>query len=100
ELLTGRASPAFVVHLRGDGDHVRAALVACDWVTAVEPAGPGALRVTAASLEVAERSLVAVLADAHAQVASIVPAAGDLEHVFLELTAAPPPPAALVGAER
>jgi ABC-2 type transport system ATP-binding protein len=86
DLLTGHASPSFVVHLRGSVDPVVEALHGEAWVHAVEVTGPETLRVTASSLDRAERRLVQVLAAADASVVSVVPAAGDLEHVFLELT--------------
>ena len=65
---------------------VVAALEAAPWVHVVERDGLDRLRVTVASVDLAESELVRTLADAGARVVGIAPAEVDLEHVFLELT--------------
>jgi ABC-2 type transport system ATP-binding protein len=87
DLLVGRASPAFALRVRPPVAPLTAALRALPWVTEVEERGADALRVTVRSLIEAEHELPVALASADASVVSLVPAAGDLEHVFLEVTA-------------
>lgn len=86
DLLAGKAAPAFTVRLRPPLDGVVAALEAAPWVHVVERDGLDRLRVTVASVDLAESELVRTLADAGARVVGIAPAEVDLEHVFLELT--------------
>lgn len=87
ELLTGRATPAYVVRVRDGIDRVATALRAAPWVVSVERSeAPGELRVGVRSVEDAERGLSAALASADARITSMEPEAADLEQVFLELT--------------
>lgn len=85
-LLVGHAAPAVEVRFGGDPARTVAHLRTCRWVTHVDAAGPGRLRVTGTTLDEVQRHLVPALAQAGDPVLSITPVGADLEHVFLELT--------------
>ncbi len=85
-LLTGSATPNYVVRLRDEDDGVAAALRAEPWVRGVEAAAPRELRIAVDRLEDAERELPGALARAGARVVSLGPGEASLEQVFLELT--------------
>jgi hypothetical protein len=70
---------------------VAAALRAEPWATRVDPAGTGAIRVDAATLEQGERGIPAVIAGCGARQVSCEPVAADLESAFLSLTGQAPP---------
>jgi hypothetical protein len=55
----------------------------------VDRVGAEQVRVAATSLAEAEAGLAPVLAGAGARIVSVMPAAGELEHVFLQLLAEP-----------
>jgi hypothetical protein len=57
----------------------------------VDPAGTGAIRVDAATLEQGERGIPAVIAGCGARQVSCEPVAADLESAFLSLTGEIPP---------
>lgn len=86
DLLTGRATPTYLVRLRGDEGPARVEFEREAWVTSVEVVAPGELRLHVADLGVAERETSAVLARAGARVISLQPEAASLEQAFLELT--------------
>jgi ABC-2 type transport system ATP-binding protein len=85
QLLVGGAVPRYLVRLRAPVAPVVAALGEVDWIQAVDVVDPEQIRVTAGSMETAERSLVAALAAAGARVVSLAPEAPSLEDVFLEV---------------
>jgi len=85
DLLVGSAVPRYLVRLRAPLDPVVAELRKVDWIQAVDIVDPEQIRVTAVSLDVAERHLVRALASADAPVVSLAPEAPSLEDVFLEV---------------
>ncbi|MEV0272570.1 ABC transporter ATP-binding protein [Hamadaea sp. NPDC050747] len=84
DLLVGRATPAYVVRLRGGAQEAEAGLREQPWVTEVR-SEPGELLVGVRTVAEAERNLAGVLAAAGARVISLGPREADLEDVFLEL---------------
>ncbi|MBU1228015.1 MAG: ABC transporter ATP-binding protein [Actinobacteria bacterium] len=86
DLLAGRAEPIYLVRIRSGRPAAAAALARRPWVTEVVEAGDRDLRIRVATVEDAERGLVAALAEAGAAVISIQPQAPTLEDVFLEVT--------------
>jgi ABC-2 type transport system ATP-binding protein len=90
ELLIGRATPAYRVRLRSDGEQeserVGALLRAEPWVTAVEIEVGGELSVSVESVDSAELHLSAALAKAETRIVSVQPEEATLERAFLELT--------------
>ena len=86
DLLTGSATPRYLVRLRSDSPDPGSALLAEPWVSGVESLGEGLLGVAVNSLDDAERHLTGVLASAGAGVISLGPEAVTLEQAFLELT--------------
>jgi ABC-2 type transport system ATP-binding protein len=86
DLLVGAAAPEYTIRLRAPVAPVVAELARQPWVRAVEQVGAEEIHVRAASLDEAERHLVAALAGIGARVVSMVPAGADLEQVFLALT--------------
>lgn len=87
DLLDTYLQPRWLLRLAGDTEPVAAALAAQPWAT-VNQAGPGMLRVDAATIEAGERGIPAVVAACGARQMSCEPAAADLESAFLALTAA------------
>jgi ABC-2 type transport system ATP-binding protein len=87
DLIDYYLQPSWLVRVGGELTPVAAALAAAAWTTSVEPAGPGALRVDAVSLEAGELGIPSVLAACGARQVSCEPAAADLESAFLALTA-------------
>ena len=87
QLLVGGAVPRYLIRLRAPLDPVVSALNEVDWIQAVEVVDPEQIRVTATSLDVAERHLVDALATAGGRVISLGPEAASLEDVFLEVVA-------------
>ncbi|HEU5420890.1 MAG TPA: ATP-binding cassette domain-containing protein [Streptosporangiaceae bacterium] len=87
DLLDTYLQPRWLLRLAGDTEPVAAALAAQPWAT-VNQAGPGMLRVDAATIEAGERGIPAVVAACGARQVSCEPAAADLESAFLALTAA------------
>jgi ABC-2 type transport system ATP-binding protein len=86
ELLTGSATPSYLVRLRTPDPRVADALRAEPWVRAVESPSEHELRIDVDRLEDAERELPGALARAGALVVSLHPGEASLEQVFLELT--------------
>jgi ABC-2 type transport system ATP-binding protein len=86
ELMDDYLTPSWLLRLADRTAQVAAALAEQPWVTRVEPAEPGVLRVDAISIEDGERGLPAVVAACGARQVSCEPAAADLEAAFLALT--------------
>jgi ABC-2 type transport system ATP-binding protein len=86
ELLTGSATPSYIVRLRATNGRVVDALRAEPWVRAVTAPSEGELWINVDRLEDAERELPGALARAGALVVSLHPGEASLEQVFLELT--------------
>jgi ABC-2 type transport system ATP-binding protein len=86
DLLTGAATPAMLVRIRGDATPVIEQLERRPWIRAATELADGELRIEVESLEAAEQHLVGALAEAGAAVVSLRPAAASLERAFLELT--------------
>ena len=87
ELIEAHLRPRWLVRIAGDTAPVTAALRAQPWATRVDPAGAGAIRVDAMTLEEGERGTPAVVAGCGARQVSCEPVAADLESAFLSLTA-------------
>jgi ABC-2 type transport system ATP-binding protein len=79
-------TPSWLVRIAGDAAPVAAAAAAQPWAVKVEPAGNGALRIDAASIEAGERGIPAVIAACGARQVSCEPADADLESAFLALS--------------
>jgi ABC-2 type transport system ATP-binding protein len=88
DLIDTYLEPRWLVRIASDPRPVAAALAAEPWVTRVEPAGAGILRVDASSIEAGERGIPAVIAGCGARQVSCEPVAADLESAFLALTGA------------
>jgi len=86
ELLTGQASPAYTIRVRGPAAPLVDVLTSTSWVHHVEQVGAEVLEVAATSLDDAERGLAPALAAAGVPIVSVVPSGANLENVFLELT--------------
>jgi ABC-2 type transport system ATP-binding protein len=86
ELLTGSATPRYVVRVRGPAADVAAVFGAEPWVIGVEVLDRGTLAISVSGADEAERGIVGVLAGAGLPVVSVVPEAVTLERAFLELT--------------
>jgi ABC-2 type transport system ATP-binding protein len=86
ELMDDYLTPSWLLRLADRASQVSAALAEQPWVTKVEPAEPGVLRVDATSIEDGERGIPAVVAACGARQVSCEPAAADLEAAFLALT--------------
>jgi ABC-2 type transport system ATP-binding protein len=86
ELMDDYLTPSWLLRLADRTAQVAAALAEQPWVTQVEPAEPGVLRVDAISIEDGERGIPAVVAASNARQVSCEPAAADLEAAFLALT--------------
>ena len=86
ELLVGRAGIIYRVRLRKPNAVAVQSIEAAPWVHSVEQSSPLEFLVVAVGPGEAERNLIRVLADAHAEVISVTPEGADLEDVFLELT--------------
>jgi ABC-2 type transport system ATP-binding protein len=89
DLIDTYLKPSWLLRIAGDAGPVAAAMAGEPWVTRVEPAGPGVLRVDATSLAAGERGIPAVIAACGARQVSCEPAAADLESAFLALTGTP-----------
>jgi ABC-2 type transport system ATP-binding protein len=88
QLLDTYLTPSWLIRVAGDTSAVLAAIGCQSWVTAATLAGPGAIRVEAASVEAGERGVPAVLAACRARLVAFEPAEADLESAFLALTGA------------
>ena len=88
ELMDDYLTPSWLLRLADREGQVAAALAEQPWVSKVEPAEPGVLRVDATSIEDGERGIPAVVAACGARLVSCEPAAADLEAAFLALTTA------------
>jgi ABC-2 type transport system ATP-binding protein len=88
DLIDTYLEPSWLVRIAGDPGLVAAALAAEPWVTRVEPAGTGTLRVDATGIEAGERGIPAVIVGCDARQVSCEPVAADLESAFLALTGA------------
>jgi ABC-2 type transport system ATP-binding protein len=88
ELMDDYLTPSWLLRLADRTGQVAAALAEQPWVSKVEPAEPGVLRVDATSIEDGERGIPAVIAACGARQVSCEPAAADLEAAFLALTTA------------
>jgi ABC-2 type transport system ATP-binding protein len=86
ELLTGSATPRYVVRIRGPAADVAAVFDAEPWVTGVEVLDRGTLAISVTGADEAERGIAGVLAAAGLPVVSVVPEVVTLERAFLELT--------------
>jgi ABC-2 type transport system ATP-binding protein len=86
ELMDDYLTPSWLLRLADRASQVSAAPAEQPWVTKVEPAEPGVLRVDATSIEDGERGIPAVVAACGARQVSCEPAAADLEAAFLALT--------------
>jgi ABC-2 type transport system ATP-binding protein len=86
ELLVGRAGVTYRVRLRTPNSAVVQSLEAASWVHSIEQSSLMEFLVAAVGPGEAEKNLIRVLADAHAEVISVTPEGADLEDVFLELT--------------
>ena len=89
DLIDTYLKPSWLVRIAGDLTPVAEAMAGQPWVTTVEQAGAGTLRVDASTIEAGERGIPAVIAACGARQVSCEPAAADLESAFLTLTAAP-----------
>jgi ABC-2 type transport system ATP-binding protein len=88
ELIDTYLTPAWLVRIAGDASGFVTAAARQDWVAAVEPAGDGAVRIEATSMEAGERGIPALVAACGARLAALEPAGADLESAFLALTGA------------
>lgn len=88
ELIDTYLTPSWLVRIAGDPGPVAAAAAAQPWVVKVEPAGAGAIRIDAVSIEAGERGIPAVIAACGARQVSCEPADADLESAFLALSEA------------
>ena len=86
ELMDRYLTPSWLLRIAGPADPVQAALAAQPWVTKVEPAEPGVLRVDAACIEDGERGIPAIVAACGARQVACEPVTADLESAFLALT--------------
>jgi len=86
DLLTGAATPAILVRLRGSDPRVVEQLERQPWIRSVTTLADGELRIDVESSEAAERGLAGALAEAGALVISLRPEEASLERAFLELT--------------
>ena len=86
ELLTGEATPAYLVRLREPDERVAELLRAEPWIRQVDASADGELRIAVDSLIMAEQELAGALARTGAQVVSLRPEEASLERAFLELT--------------
>jgi ABC-2 type transport system ATP-binding protein len=86
ELMDNYLTPSWLLRIADRTSQVATALAEQPWVTRVEPAEPGVLRVDATSIEDGERGIPAVVAACGARQVSCEPAAADLEAAFLALT--------------
>jgi ABC-2 type transport system ATP-binding protein len=86
ELLDTYLTPSWLLRIADRAEPVTAALQAQAWVTNVETAASGVLRVDATGLEDGERGIPAVVAACGARQVSCEPATADLESAFLALT--------------
>jgi ABC-2 type transport system ATP-binding protein len=86
ELIDTYLTPAWLVRIAGDASGFVTAAARQDWVAAVEPAGDGAVRIEATSMEAGERGIPALVAACGARLAALEPAGADLESAFLALT--------------
>ncbi|MDX1691376.1 MAG: ABC transporter ATP-binding protein [Acidimicrobiia bacterium] len=86
ELLGEGASRVFEVRARTGIDRAADVLADRDWVTSVEVLDDRVLRVVAASLDDAERHLLAAIVESGARVTSVAPVSPTLEEAFLEVT--------------
>jgi ABC-2 type transport system ATP-binding protein len=88
DLVDTYLTPSWIVRIAGDAAPVTAALAGQSWVTRVESAGTGTIRVDATSIDAGERGIPAAIAACGARQVSCEPAAADLESAFLALTGA------------
>jgi ABC-2 type transport system ATP-binding protein len=86
ELLDRYLTPSWLLRIAGATGPVQAALAGQPWVTKVELAEPGVLRVDATGIEEGERGIPAVVAACGARQVACEPVAADLESAFLALT--------------
>jgi ABC-2 type transport system ATP-binding protein len=86
DLMDNYLTPSWLLRIADRASQVAAALAEQPWVTRVEPAEPGVLRVDATGIEDGERGIPAVVAACGARQVSCEPAAADLEAAFLALT--------------
>jgi ABC-2 type transport system ATP-binding protein len=87
ELIDTYLTATWLVRIAGDTSAVIAAAGCQSWAASVEPAGPGAIRIEATSLEAGERGIPAVIVACGARLVSFEPLDADLESAFLALTA-------------
>jgi ABC-2 type transport system ATP-binding protein len=86
DLIDTYLSPSWLVRIAGDAEPVVAAATAQPWAVNVEPAGSGAIRIDAVSIEAGERGIPAVIAACGARQVSCEPVDADLESAFLALS--------------
>jgi ABC-2 type transport system ATP-binding protein len=90
ELIGTYLSPSWLVRIAGETAPVIAAATTQPWTVRVEPAGPGAIRIDAVSIEAGERGIPAVIAACGARQVSCEPVDADLESAFLALSGSSP----------
>jgi ABC-2 type transport system ATP-binding protein len=88
DLIETYLRPSWLVRITGGTAAAAAAMQDQPWAVSIEPAGPDLLRVDATSIEAGERGIPAAVASCGARLASLEPAAADLESAFLALTGA------------
>jgi ABC-2 type transport system ATP-binding protein len=88
ELIDTYLSPSWLLRIADDIEPVVAAATAQPWAVRVEPAGSGAIRIDAVSIEAGERGIPAVIAACGARQVSCEPVDADLESAFLALSGA------------
>jgi ABC-2 type transport system ATP-binding protein len=86
DLIDTYLSPSWLVRIAGDTGPVVAAAAAQPWAVKAEPAGSGAIRIDAVSIEAGERGIPAVIAACGARQVSCEPVDADLESAFLALS--------------
>jgi|GEM_PF-32081 len=86
DLINTYLRPSWLLRIADDAAPVTAALRNQAWATRVEPAGAGAIRVDATSIEAGEQGIPVVVAACGARQVSCEPVAADLESAFLALT--------------
>jgi ABC-2 type transport system ATP-binding protein len=92
-LIDTHLRPRWLIRIAGDTRRLCAELGRQPWVTSVEPAGPGSVRVDGVSIEAGERGIPIALAACQERLVSCEPVSADLESAFLALTGSAPPAA-------
>lgn len=91
DLIDTYLKPSWLIRTSDDDAAVVAAALATEpWVINVEPAGVGAMKIDAVTMEAGERGIPRIIASCGARQVSCEPAAADLESAFLALTGAIP----------